>query len=880
MPKYFLKDFVQFANSISQMAGTFAGTPLCKVLEDSADEIASVAYNRKYELNYQGNELPIDFYIDSNIKGILDKNLKKIKEVGEKQNFKEGSIQKNLYDNIVFTFDGFIKDTYGLSSDNPIAQDYVGVKITNKWANTNLTIKVDEKEYEWLPQGIKQGSNLRQSLEKAKYTLKEIDDSYQKNKMPELIDASRDYHESVIQMKNILKLGGTVSDDVRAELIKKAERLKKAIVDTRAAANKNDEVAMRMYADGKYVDDFVLNGGRSLASDLDAINSEIIFYKSALPMSAMDEYLELKSTVDDLYKSTNMKGLSNLDKSGEVIEAIEELKGEVEQLASEDANIFGNNEWAVSVNEKIANLKTKYDEFVKGLDNGNNIPDVQGDPAQKRYLTTTLDPVNGSFTKAIENLSNSYNHDVLINLGKRGADNYKNQYISDINAFRSAQKAIGDKLTEYKKQLGDQGSKINTALDDAIKACKINSGNSAAHTFEYLNKLKNVLPKNANKNRNQQKSEFDELPEDALDSLKLYDGYTKLETFLKENVSEQGRLNYAEALEKLEKNVTIYDTSGEKVRNLVQKLKNKKISIADLSKDLDNVRKNLSENKLVIEYDLDSKGQEYYKKYGANAPEETKVSLADLSDYVGNAAEYVRVKGVNMHKQGIAADLSLEMQIKVAERPAGAYLQDALDKFNTRRSKIFGKGDNYDPSIGKESPEHRKARLAVNDFKDEKLKLDRIDISLNQEEWIKQANVVLRKINDAKFAMHEYLVDKGYAANTPAGQARIDGALDVQRECSYVGVEIRNKFIKNNIAEFIKGDPDALGLERNLSTLNHTERTKTNVINPTNFNDLKNKIINVKDDVSNKIANKKSSKTSSKTKDNAKKEDNFINNYL
>jgi hypothetical protein len=81
-------------------------------LEDSADEIASVAYNRKYELNYQGNELPIDFYIDSNIKGILDKNLKKIKEVGEKQNFKEGSIQKNLYDNIVFTFDGFIKDTY------------------------------------------------------------------------------------------------------------------------------------------------------------------------------------------------------------------------------------------------------------------------------------------------------------------------------------------------------------------------------------------------------------------------------------------------------------------------------------------------------------------------------------------------------------------------------------------------------------------------------------------------------------------------------------------------------------------------------------------------------------------------------------------------
>jgi len=877
MPKYFLNDFTQFAISTTQMAGTFAGTPLCKVLEDSADEIAAIAYNKKYELKYQENELPVDFFIDSNIKGILDKNLKKIIKAGEAQNFKEGSVQKNLYDHIVFVFNGFISETYATGPDNPIAHDYVGVRATNKWANTNLTIKVDKKEYEWLPQEIKMGRNLRENLENAKYTLDQIDETYKKNKMPELIDASRDYHESVMQMKNILKLGGTVSDDVRAELIKKAERLKKAIEDTREAANKNDEVAMRMYADGKYVDDFALNGGRSLASDLDSINSEIIFYKSALPMSAMDEYFELKSTVDDLYKSTNMKGLSGLDKSGEVIDTIKELKQEVEELPSENGNLFGYNEWVEAVNEKIEVLKTKYDEFVEGLDNGKNIPEAEGDPAQKRNLNTALDPVNGLFTQKIVKLSNSYNQDALINLGKRGSENYKKQYISDINAFRSAQKTIGDKLTEYKNQLGDQGTQINTALDDAIKACKINSGNSAAHTFEYLNKLKKVLPKNVNKNRNQQKNEFDELPEDALDSMKLFDGYTKLEAFLKENVSEQGRLSYADALEKLHNNVTIYDTSGEKVRNLVKKLKDKKISVADLSKDIDNVRKNLSDNKGVIEYDLDAKGLEYFNKYGANAPEESKTSIADLADYVGNAAEYVRVKGLNMHKQGIAADLSLEMQIKVAERPAGAYLQDALDKFNTRRSKIFGKGDNYDPTIGKESPEHRKARIAVNDFKEEKLKLDSMDFSLDQEAWIKQANVVLRKINDAKFALHEYLVDKGYAANTPAGQARIDGALDLQHECSYVGVEIRNQFIKNNIVEFIEGDHDALSSDRNLSTLKHNERSKTKVINPTDFNNLKNKIINVKEDVSNKITSKKSSKSNSKTKKNTKTEDNYIN---
>ncbi len=156
--------------------------------------------------------------------------------------------------------------------------------------------------------------------------------------------------------------------------------------------------------------------------------------------------------------------------------------------------------------------------------------------------------------------------------------------------------------------------------------------------------------------------------------------------------------------------------------------------------------------------------------------------------------------------------------------------------------------------MGKETTEHRKARQAVEKVQKELGKLNKINIELDPQAWKMQAEVVKEKIVTASNLTHEYLQAKGYAANTSAGQDRIDGGLEIRKELVHLHTKINRQMELSQVKGNLTGKVNENNLNNEI--INNDVNIRENRISNTNFNSLKDKIIGNKKD--NNVKNRRS----------------------
>lgn len=175
----------------------------------------------------------------------------------------------------------------------------------------------------------------------------------------------------------------------------------------------------------------------------------------------------------------------------------------------------------------------------------------------------------------------------------------------------------------------------------------------------------------------------------------------------------------------------------------------------------------------------------------AQSPEKFAKALSDLkkeaqiagrteiTNWVNKNEAYFSNRVRDLKSKGCMTDESLNLQLRTAERQGRDSLQEALNQFNTRRSRIFGKGS---AEYGKESDEHKTLREAAQKLVEEKAKFKRLDAAKDSREYEKAAAEYMKLAENVSKLAAEYMKKKDYYANTGAGKERYNGALTLYTE--------------------------------------------------------------------------------------------------
>jgi len=216
---------------------------------------------------------------------------------------------------------------------------------------------------------------------------------------------------------------------------------------------------------------------------------------------------------------------------------------------------------------------------------------------------------------------------------------------------------------------------------------------------------------------------------------------------------------------------------------------------------------------------------------------------------------------------GLDAGRNIYGQTLEISRKGENRLDSELTKFNTKRSIIFGKGEE---GRGKESPEHKKLREEAETLQNMRDDLLNSGKYKTIEEWNDQARKVVEQAEKVMTAGKDYLDKKGYSANTPAGFDRMMGAIGIRREASLLGQSIL-KSVELNIQD-MKNEEILKTLDEDIQK-RKTERLDDKV-NPLDMDSLWKKIDDRKKAELNKKVNVKISDEPHKIKRNLKNEIN------
>ena len=165
--------------------------------------------------------------------------------------------------------------------------------------------------------------------------------------------------------------------------------------------------------------------------------------------------------------------------------------------------------------------------------------------------------------------------------------------------------------------------------------------------------------------------------------------------------------------------------------------------------------------------------------------------------YIDNKISGARVRG-------ILTDETVNKQMLVQKRNGVTKLDAALESFNTRRSRIFGKGEVE--GIGKETEIHKNTRKAAEDLMEARRKLLAVDHSAEPEKWTALAEDAMKKAKKLSELSVQYMNDKNHSAGSGAGKKRLEGASKLFREAEIMRVMLRQEMALDQRYERFKED--------------------------------------------------------------------------
>ena len=178
---------------------------------------------------------------------------------------------------------------------------------------------------------------------------------------------------------------------------------------------------------------------------------------------------------------------------------------------------------------------------------------------------------------------------------------------------------------------------------------------------------------------------------------------------------------------------------------------------------LDELKENLSDvdrKNLDVGIDLASREPEVFRN---NKPQDFGINKGDLDDLNKNAA--------------------VELYDRLYEPDNQKDIETALGKFNTQRSRVFGRNND---GTSKETKEHEKLREATKKFLDMKK-----DFDLNKSRWDKgeywiKLNSLGAQAKKVGEIADDYIEKKDGFFKTFAGRDRLNGAKDIKNEAGKV----------------------------------------------------------------------------------------------
>ena len=160
-----------------------------------------------------------------------------------------------------------------------------------------------------------------------------------------------------------------------------------------------------------------------------------------------------------------------------------------------------------------------------------------------------------------------------------------------------------------------------------------------------------------------------------------------------------------------------------------------------------------------------------------------------LSSWAKSNAAYFGNRVLEAESKGLSADIALGLQQKAAMPGHRAHIDEALAMFNTKRSRIFGKGDG---THGKETEEHRALRVAAENLVRARNELAHIQ-DRGSSAYYAKAQEVLTLSEQVNTLGTAYLGSKKRAIATPVGRERRDGAMFLCREAELLGVTMKKE---------------------------------------------------------------------------------------
>ena len=176
-----------------------------------------------------------------------------------------------------------------------------------------------------------------------------------------------------------------------------------------------------------------------------------------------------------------------------------------------------------------------------------------------------------------------------------------------------------------------------------------------------------------------------------------------------------------------------------------------------------------------------------------------KTGNTEIGNWCRNKSAYFGNRMKELESRGVSSDLTLDYQRQASREGRKDYLDSSLKMFNTKRSKVFGKGENKE--LGKESPEHKALREAAEKLLENKKKLDAME-DKNSINYRTAASELIKDSQKVQRLALKCLQEKNLSAITGAGGQRLNGALLIRREAKLIEasltkeVEMINRYME------------------------------------------------------------------------------------
>ena len=170
-----------------------------------------------------------------------------------------------------------------------------------------------------------------------------------------------------------------------------------------------------------------------------------------------------------------------------------------------------------------------------------------------------------------------------------------------------------------------------------------------------------------------------------------------------------------------------------------------------------------------------------------------------IFNWAGKNAAYFESRVLEAKSKGILTSDSLKLQGQMREANGVYHMQEALNRFNTRRSSFFKLNPfNNSTEIGAESDEHKLLREKTQQLLAYKSLSSHFDKETDYNQWRASLETMQHLAKETYELAKAYVDKRGPGQETSAGRERYEGAVQIRDEAIKMFMDYKTQFSVEN----------------------------------------------------------------------------------